>query len=57
MNLDHARAAGRMARENGRGLDTCPLYAMGEMGRTWQAAWKSGWEAKNAEMAKVNRGK
>lgn len=56
MNLDYANEAGRMARERGRGIETCPLYAAGEDGRRWQAAWKSGWEAKDAEMAKAVKG-
>lgn len=56
--LEHARQAGENARAAGRGIDTCPLYAMGEDGRRWQAAWRQGWNARDAEMAKaVKRGR
>ena len=53
MNLDHARSAGSMARERGRGIDTCPLYAMGQMGWVWQRAWMAGWKAKDAEVRRA----
>jgi len=54
MNLEHAREAGALARQNGRGIDTCPLYAMGEMGWTLQRAWLSGWNKAEAEFRRLH---
>lgn len=43
VNLDQAREAGRWAREAGRGIETCPTYAIGQQGYEMRAAWRSGW--------------
>lgn len=47
--LQHAREAGVSARKHARGMDACPMYAMGAMGSEWRAAWTEGWERENAE--------
>lgn len=54
MNLDHAREAGSRARKNGRGIDTCPLYAMGDIGMQWRQAWMSGWNKAEAEFRRLH---
>ncbi len=42
--LAHARQAGRWAREAGRPITSCPMYAMGALGRAWRDAWCAGWK-------------
>lgn len=54
MNLEHAHAAGFCARQAGRGVETCPLYAMGEIGWTWQRAWLSGWNKAEAAYRRLH---
>lgn len=44
-SLAHAYEAGRSARERGRDLSDCPLYAMGELGRRWRERWADGWHS------------
>jgi hypothetical protein len=36
-----------MARAAGRGIETCPLFAMGAMGMAWQREWKAGWQERD----------
>jgi hypothetical protein len=38
-----ARYAGQQAREHGREIKTCPMYALGEEGRLLRKAWEDGW--------------
>lgn len=45
LELANAFAAGRYAHENARGLDACPMFAMGQQGAEWRAEWVRGWHA------------
>lgn len=42
--LHHARLSGERARERGRELSSCPLYGMGEDGRSLRNEWERGWQ-------------
>lgn len=55
MDIDQARVAGGWARENGRGIETCPTYALGEQGEPYRKAWKAGWLYANERMKRANR--
>lgn len=44
-SLNHAWEAGRWAAEAGRGIETCPLFSMGELGKAWRDAWRTGWRS------------
>lgn len=45
-----AYEAGAWARENGRAMDACPHYAMGEPGYLLRKAWREGWVAADRRM-------
>ena len=48
MNTDDARTASlthAWAAEAGRGVDTWPAYALGQLGQEWRDAWRTGWRS------------
>jgi len=55
MDIEQARIAGGWARENGRGIDTCPTYAIGEQGEPYRRAWKEGWRATDERMRREGK--
>jgi hypothetical protein len=43
-----ARDAGASARRAGKPREKCPMYGMGEGGRTLREAWHLGWDHEDA---------
>lgn len=48
--LAQAYTAGRNARERGRDLTDCPIYALGQLGQPWRDAWCDGWRSAGPEL-------
>lgn len=46
--LANAYEAGGYAYENARGLDACPMFAMGERGTRLRERWARGWHDADA---------
>lgn len=50
MNIQQARVAGGWAREAGRGIESCPTYAIGEQGAPYRQAWRDGWAERDRQI-------
>lgn len=48
---EQAQQAGCYARQAGRKLDACPLFAMGKDGDLLREAWRQGWQDEDARRA------
>lgn len=46
--IRQAYEAGRSAHANARGLDSCPIFALGQLGQPWRDAWHRGWNDADA---------
>jgi len=50
---DRTYAAGRSARQAGRGIDTCPRYGITPDARLLVERWKEGWDDEDQARAKA----
>lgn len=49
---ERAKQADTSARQAGRPVSACPLYAMGKDGELLREAWRAGWDEENERRAK-----
>lgn len=48
--LAQARECGFFAREAGREVTSCPMFALGDLGRPERQAWVEGWKQRDREL-------